>query len=229
MSATKCFGYLRVSGKGQIDGDGFPRQRAAIKAYADAHGMRVVRWFEEKGVSGTLDLENRPALQELLTALHSNGVTTVLCEKLDRLARHLVIQESILADMKRNGFEVISVTEPDMCSDDPTRVLMRQILGAFAQYEKSMIVLKLAGARERMRKKTGRCEGRKAFGHRPGEQEIIDRMRALATELIHDESKEPNYSAIAVVLNAEGVPTRAGGTWYASTVSGILARETQRT
>ena len=47
----------------------------------------------------------------------------------DRLARDLLIQESIIADLKRNGFEVISVAEPDLCSDDPSRVLMRQVLG----------------------------------------------------------------------------------------------------
>ena len=94
----EAFAYLRVSGKGQIDGDGFLRQRAAIKVYADGHGIRIVRYFEEQGVSGTKDLENRPALQEMLLALMSNGVRTVLIEKLDRLARDLMVQETIVGD-----------------------------------------------------------------------------------------------------------------------------------
>jgi hypothetical protein len=38
------------------------------------------------------------------------------------------------------------VAEPDLCSDDPSRKLIRQILGAFSEYEKTMIVLKLRGA-----------------------------------------------------------------------------------
>jgi hypothetical protein len=50
------------------------------------------------------------------------------------------------ADFEQNGFEVISVTGPDMCSDDHSRVLIGQLLGAFAQYEKAAIVLKLRGA-----------------------------------------------------------------------------------
>lgn len=37
----KAFGYLRVSGKGQVPGDGFPRQKVAIKAYADAQGIKI--------------------------------------------------------------------------------------------------------------------------------------------------------------------------------------------
>jgi DNA invertase Pin-like site-specific DNA recombinase len=215
----KAFGYLRVSGRGQVGGDGFPRQRSAIEGYAKARGVRIVKWFEEQGVSGTKDLENRPALQELLAALHSDGVKLVLIEKLDRLARDLMVQEVLLGDLRKNGFELISVAEPDLCSNDPSRKLVRQIFGAIAEYEKSMIVAKLAGARERMRKRTGRCEGRKPYGDRPGEQEVLDRMRVLATQGL-------NFTAIADLLNGEGIPTRANGAWYPATVSRILARET---
>jgi DNA invertase Pin-like site-specific DNA recombinase len=49
-------------------------------------------------------LENHPALRELLTALHADGFKLVLIEKLDRLARDLMIQESIIADLNRHGF-----------------------------------------------------------------------------------------------------------------------------
>lgn len=215
---TKAFAYLRVSGKGQLDGDGFPRQRAAIKAYAEAHNIRIVRWFQEEGVSGTRDLENRPALQELMIALHGNGTRLVLIEKLDRLARDLMVQETIIGDLRNDGFELISVAEPDLCSDDPSRKLVRQVFGAIAEYERSMIVLKLRAARQRMRTREGRCEGRKPFGSRPGEQTIVDRIRALSQQ-------GKNYSEIAEALNAEHVPTRANGNWFPATVSRILSRE----
>ena len=190
----KAFAYLRVSGKGQIEGDGFPRQKAAIKTYSDAHGIRIVRWFQEEGVSGTKDLENRPALQELMIALHANGTRLVLIEKLDRLARDLMVQETIIGDLRKHGFEIVSVAEPDLCSDDPSRKLVRQIFGAIAEYERCMIVLKLRGARLRMRAKEGRCEGRKPFGDRPGELATIQRARGLLSEGM-------NYSQIAQILN----------------------------
>ena len=61
-----AFAYLRVSGKGQVDGDGFPRQLAAIEAYAKANGLTLAKVFREQGISGTKELENRPALQALL-------------------------------------------------------------------------------------------------------------------------------------------------------------------
>lgn len=94
-----------------------------------AHNSRG--FGDDLRIGGTNDLDNRPALQELMVALLSNGVRIVLIQKLDRLARDLMVQESIVADFKRRGFQIISVIEPDLCSDDPTRTLMRQILGAF--------------------------------------------------------------------------------------------------
>jgi DNA invertase Pin-like site-specific DNA recombinase len=77
---TKCFAYCRVSGKGQIEGDGFPRQKAAIRAYAKINEFRIVRWFLEEGVSGTIETMNRPAWAEMLTALHADGVRTIVVE-----------------------------------------------------------------------------------------------------------------------------------------------------
>src|SRR5712664_2718413 len=93
----KAFGYLRVSGKAQVDGDGFPRQREAIERWASAHGVTIVKWFEERGVNGSL-LE-RPALSEMMVALMSNGVRLVIVEKLDRLARDQMVQETIVQSL----------------------------------------------------------------------------------------------------------------------------------
>ena len=216
---TKAYAYVRVSGKGQLEGDGFTRQLAAIKKYSTEQGIKISRTFREEGVSGTKDLENRPALQELIVALHSNGTKVVLVEKLDRLARDLMIQESIIADLKRHGFEIVSVTEPDLCSDDPSRTLMRQMLGAFAQYERSMIVQKLKGARQRIRTKEGRCEGRKPYGARPGEQQIIERMKTLRKQ-------GTAVDKIAAILNSEGAMPRSGTQWYATSVYRVLKAST---
>lgn len=213
---TKAFAYLRVSGKGQIDGDGFPRQLAAMKQHAKEHGIRIVKVFREEGVSGTVEGMDRPTWAEMVGAILTNGVHTILVEGLSRLARELFIQEYILRDMKQRGVTLISVTEPDLGSTDPTRVMFRQILGAVHEYEKSMIVLKLRAARTRQKAQTGRCEGRKPFGDREGEQHAIDRMRALAATRM-------SIRAIAAKLNAEGVPTRAGGAWRDAVVGRIVA------
>jgi len=211
----KAYAYLRVSGKGQVDGDGFTRQLATIKVYASAHDLKIVRVFREEGVSGTVENMNRPAWSELMATLHSNGVRTILIEKLDRLARDLMVQEAAIADLRRNGFEIISAAEPDLMANDPTRVLMRQLLGAVAQYDKNTIVLKLRGARMRKRAKDGRCEGRKPYGYYPGEHTVIERMEALRASGL-------GFDRIAAQLNAESLPTRTGGRWHGVVVNRIL-------
>ena len=222
MAMTKVFGYMRVSGKGQAadDRDGFPRQREAIQRWASQNQSTVVQWFEDT-LTGKTDLEGRPQLWAMLTAIAANGVRTVVIEKLDRLARDLMVQESILADCRRKGITIVSVMEPDICSDDPTRVLLRQMMGAFAEYERKTIVLKLRGARQRSRAKTGHCEGRKPYGALAKEREVIERMFELY-------DRGCGYTSIHKHLNAEGIKTRMGGEWYAASVMKIMKREPER-
>ena len=210
----KAFGYLRVSGKSQVEGDGFPRQRKAIEAYAKKNGFKIAQWFTEEGVSGTL--ESREALDAMLVALMSNGVDTVIVESLNRFSRDLRVQENLIHEYFTNRFTLVSATEPDMDSEDPNRVFMRQVLGAVHQLDKSNLVLKLRAARQRARVKNGRCEGRKPFGTREGESAVLSRMKELAITM--------TYKQVADALNAEGFTTRTSGQWFPGTVYNILRK-----
>ncbi|HEV2198394.1 MAG TPA: recombinase family protein [Bryobacteraceae bacterium] len=214
---TKAFAYLRVSGKGQVAGDGFPRQLAAIDVYCKTNGVAVARVYREKGVSGTLDGMDRPAWVEMVGCILANGVKTIIIEKLDRLARDLMIQEHILEDLRRRGITLISVAEPDLCSDDPSRKLMRQIMGAIAEYDRRMVVLKLRGARQRMRTRDGRCEGAKPYGARAGELETLRRIQARR-------AAGDSFQAIAAALNADNVAPRRGVRWHPYAVARIASR-----
>jgi Resolvase, N terminal domain len=80
---------------------------------------------EERRVTGTKELIDRPELSALIVALHSDGIKVVLIEALNRVACDLLVQESIMADFKCHAFEIISVAESDLCSEDPTRKLIR--------------------------------------------------------------------------------------------------------
>jgi DNA invertase Pin-like site-specific DNA recombinase len=212
---TKAFAYLRVSGKGQVKGDGFPRQLQSIKEYSAQHDIKVVQIFKEEGVTGTKESMDRPAWAAMMTALLGNGVKAVIIEKLDRLARDLMVQEATIADLAKNDITLISVAEPDLMASDPTRILMRQLMGAVAQYDKSQIVLKLRGARMRKRAAVGCCEGRKPFGRDEAERTAIARMVALRADGLA-------FDKIAVRLNREGVPTRTGKPWHGVVINRIL-------
>ena len=106
--------------------------------------------------------------------------------------------------------------------DDPTRKLIRQVLGAVAEFEKRVLVLKLRAARERVRKRTGRCEGRKPYGTHSGERVVIARMRQLRRKPV--KGRRASFAAVATSLNGEGHRNRAGRVWSAQMVHHVLAR-----
>ena len=177
----------------------------------------------DEGVSGTNDLEDRPGLAALLDRIESNGIATVLVERADRLARDLLVSEVILGQFRDRGVAIVEAdggNELTAGDGDPTRTLIRQVLGAVSQFEKSVIVLKLKAARDRIRQATGRCEGRKPFGFRAGEPETLALMRGLRRKPIGRARK--SYQKIAAALTAAGRPTRTGGAWRASTVQDVL-------
>jgi DNA invertase Pin-like site-specific DNA recombinase len=222
---TPALTYLRVSGKGQITDDGFPRQRETIERYARAAGFELVGEFCDEGVSGTKELDDREGLSDLLARIRSNGVRVVLVERADRLARDLIVGELILNQFRELGVRVIAAdagTELTASDDDPTRTLIRQVLGAVAQFENAVIVSKLKAARVRKRKATGRCEGRKPFGTKPGEAEVLGLIRQLRRKPRGGERL--SYDAIAARLNQTGVASRTGKLWAGGTVCGIVKR-----
>ena len=61
------------------------------------------------------------------------------------------------------GIELVTADSPNAFLDDgPTSKLIRQVLGAVAEFDKAMTVAKLRGARDRKRRELGKCEGRKS-------------------------------------------------------------------
>lgn len=236
---VKAVSYIRVSGKGQIEGDGLERQRTAIARFAKAAKYDVVEEFCDAGVSGTKDLANRPGLAALLDRIESNGVRVVIVERADRLARDLMVSEVILDQLARAGTKRVGAkgaTQPlgtavkvltsdgvDLSSaeDDPTRTMIRQVLGAVAQFDKSVTVLKLRAARERLRRKGQRVEGRKPYGFRADERAVLEHMRTLRSR---PRGERLSYEAIAQQLNAEGKTTRYGKPWSRAGVFQVLTR-----
>jgi len=222
---VKAYAYTRVSGATQVKKDGLTRQASAIKRYSKANGYEVVQVFREEGVSGTL--EERPALATLMVDLEQNGhgIKTVIIEKLDRLARDLMVQEAIVRDFQRHGYQLVSTAEgPDLADDDGTRKLIRQIFGAVAEYDKTMLVAKLRAARDRKRKATGRCEGPLPYGQDEHEQKVVRRIRRMRRKG-RDGKPSMTLKLICDTLNSEGIPTRRGKLWTPAQLHYILKRK----
>ena len=221
----KAYGYLRVSGQSQLTGDGFRRQKETILKYADKHKIDVAEFFEEEGISGTRGEIDRPAFQAMVSEILKNGVRTVIVEGLDRLAREYRIQETLIVYLASKNIELISartdenITEAVMA--DPMRKALVQIQGVFAELEKNLLVKKLRGAREAMRAKTGKCEGRKSYAE--AMPEVLKEIRRLRRA--RKGMPRRTYVKVAAELNAGGFKTMTGKAFSGQTVQSILHRE----
>jgi len=224
----RAYGYLRVSGIGQIRGDGFIRQQEEIERLSKATGIEIVRYYREEGVSGTADEADRPAFQEMVSAILKNGVRTIVIEGMDRLAREYRIQESLVIYLASKDITLISARTGEDVTEamqaDPMRKALIQMQGIFSELEKSMLVKKLKAARERKREQTGKCEGRKSL--KEGKPDTWREIKRLYRK--PRLGKRRSYREIAEVLNAEGHTTMAGKPFTAGNLQQIIWREQQK-
>jgi DNA invertase Pin-like site-specific DNA recombinase len=150
-------GYARVSKIDQQD------TRAQVKALKDAGCKRI---FEENASGGRWD---RPELHKALE--HLRGGDVLVIWKLDRLSRSLKDMLLILEKITEAGTGFRSLTE-HIDTTTPAGRMMLQMLGAFAEFERSMVRertrLGLQAARER-----GRIGGRRPKLKQNQREEVI--------------------------------------------------------
>ena len=140
----QIIGYRRVSSEGQ----NLDRQ---------LDGLQLDQLFEEK-ISGK-DTD-RPELQRMTE--YARKGDTVVVHSLDRLARSLLDLRKIVADLNNKGVAVRFVKEGmefDAGSEEPFKVLMLNMLGSFAEFERSLIKSRQAEG-IRLAKQRGAYKGR---------------------------------------------------------------------
>lgn len=220
----KAYAYLRVSGMTQVEGDGFPRQLETIKKFLADNSLSLAAEVRDEGVSGTVEALDRPGFSDLIELIeksrlqteHVQEVVAIVVERLDRLARTLMVQEFLLRECRDRGIKVYAADQGlvDLASDggDPTRTLIRQVLGAVAEWEKSSLVKKLYAAKQR----TGRWGGAKPYGTlNPNEARI---KRAI----LEWHGLGYGYGQIRDMLTAAGDVNRRGTNWTLTSVRDVI-------
>jgi len=218
---TPAVAYLRTSSAANVgvDKDSDKRQRAAIEAFGRRSGFTIIAEYYDAAVSGADAIDQRPGFVEMLQRLASNGAKTIIVESPDRFARDLTVQLTGHDMLKGLGISIIPASAPDYFTEDtPTAVLVRQVLGAIAQFEKASAVAKLAAARKRKREKEGKCEGRKS--HLEARPEVV----ALARKLRRKRPKGGQLSlrGVSNELAAQGFLNERGKPYAAKSVASML-------
>ena len=173
--------YTRTSSATNVDGDSKERQQLAIMQYAEREGIQIVAQASDDAVKGADPIGSRAGLSRIIDhCMNHHDVNYILVERADRFSRDQVVQEMVYLELAKQKIEVVPVDAPGYFTLDPTpsQTMIRQILGAVAQFEKDSLVLKLRGARERIRATGQKCEGRKSISERYG-KDIAQIARAL--------------------------------------------------
>ena len=227
---TDVLAYIRVSTETQVnDGYGLDIQTTSVNALAELEGLSAPLIFSDEGVSGTKDQAERPGLDDLIVHCQDVPGCTVILPKLDRLARSLAIQETLLAVLWQTGATVLSCdggenhylrTGED--PDDPTRTLIRQVLGAVAQFERGQIRLRLRAGRRRKIAAVGWAGGTEPYGWKdPAEQAVMERVDALRASKV-------KWGDIVDMLTADGIVKRNGNPWNMSELCQVFRAWTRR-
>ncbi|WP_296574953.1 recombinase family protein [Phreatobacter sp.] len=219
MGQTDAIAYFRTSSAANVgaDKDTLARQREAVDTYARLAGLKIVGEFYDAAVSGADPIDARPGFAAALERIAGNGVRTILVETANRFARDLIVQETGFRLLQERGIELVATDSPDAFMDDtPTATLIRQVLGAVAQFEKAMLVAKLRGARDRKSREAGRrVEGRKAVP-----AEVVKMARRLNRK--DRNGGRPSLRETAARLAAAGHVSPSGKPYGAESVKRML-------
>ena len=222
----QALGYARVSTDEQArEGVSLESQVARIRAYAQAKELELTDVLTDNGISGkTLE---RPALQELVQRCERGEVGHVVVVKLDRLTRRTRDLLALVDDLfLARQIELHSVSE-SLDTSTPLGRFVLTLFGGLAQMERELIGERTRSAlayKRQQRQPTSHAPyGFRANGKRHS-MDPIPRELVIVRRILEAWRAGGTYAGIARDLNAEGVPTKRGARWHASTVRGIVQR-----
>jgi site-specific DNA recombinase len=223
----KYIGYCRVSTENQKEEGTIEIQEKEIEKYSETNNLELLKIFKDEGVSGSKEPAERLGWLELIKELDRKpNIEGIIIYRLDRLARDLRIQENIIHDLHLiRKKRLISIKEADLDSTDFSRVMLRQILGSFAEYEKNLITNRLKVGRFNKAKKGEKAGGSIPFGYKnKGNKLVIDvnQKRTVRYIFYLKNTKKMSLVRIAGDLNRKQIPTARGGKWYAGTIKYML-------
>jgi len=204
------------------------RQDKTCTDYANNNGYNISHTFYDEGVSGSTNVYERPAFIDLLLHCDRNNIQHIIVEKIDRFCRDVLVQEIALKQINRDGLVLISATNGNVDETIESK-LVRQVMGAFAEYEARATATRLRVARERKAEKNkqdgittisggGKCGGRPSYSElQPELVKEAKRLRRINPKT----KKQRSYDKVAELLSDMGYTNQRGNKFNAMTIKNI--------
>lgn len=165
---TRAAIYLRVS----TDSQTTENQRRELAAVAAYRGWEVVGIYEDAGVSGAKGRDKRPEFDRLCRDATRRRYDVVMSWSVDRLGRSLQDLVGFLAELHSVGVDLF-LHQQGVDTTTPAGKAMFQMLGVFAEFERSLIRTRVVAGLDR-----ARAEG-KQLGRPKTDAEVEGRIRGL--------------------------------------------------
>ena len=217
--------YCRVSTLEQKQrGYGIDIQIRDLTLFAERQGLFVRRFYRDEAESGVK--EHRQELRQLLKDCRARRVGIVILPSLDRLSRNVRIAENLFHQFEQLGVEVLIADMPTYNGKDRKDVMIRQIREAIAEENRKDIIERLwKGRQERVRRGLP-PGGNVPYGYRRNGAGLTPDQKesALVRRIFELAARGETRSAIAKVLEADGLVRRNGKPWTRRQVSAVLVR-----
>lgn len=196
--------YYRVSTQDQ----NLENQRIRLLDYCKGRGWEVVNEYQDK-ISGLKD--HRPGLDTLLQDARKRSFNVVVAVKLDRLGRstkHLLF----LAEELHHFNVDIALTDQPIDTTSSMGQMIFTILGAVAEFERSLIIERINAGLHRARK-NGKKLGRKKKEISPEILEEIEDLRrsGWSYNKISKEMKIPKVTVYRILNSGPKSPPKKRG------------------
>jgi site-specific DNA recombinase len=204
--------YTRISTDEDHQPFSLGAQQERLQGYAGVQdGWQIVRQFNDQASGATLD---RPGLNLAFADAAAGVYELLLVWRVDRLSRNVRQLAQLVEELDKAGVALRSATEPFDTSSAAGKMML-QMLGVFAEFERTTIVERITAGMERAASQGRWVVGKVPFGYlrdkqtklihpNPAQAEVVRRIFELYT------TKQMGAEAIAKLLNAEGHRTKNG-------------------
>ncbi len=217
MSARKlAYGYNGWSGW-----TGTRIGTAAFQRFGKENGYRV-KIFQEWRPGEKRERLIGPRFVELIQTLATRETDVVIVSALHAISKDLFVQDLVVWALKRRGVEVIPINPRRHLEMGYSQHDSAHLLDILDKFDTEMRLQPAKHARTALRAEQGKVEGRKAYGERDGEQQVLNRMKELRKDGL-------SFAAIAAELQREGFQPRGSKAkrptaWQPRTINRILLR-----
>lgn len=225
-SVKRCGLYVRVSTDYQVDRQSLSVQKSLLTDYVKNRKWHVEKMFVDAGLSAKNT--DRPALQEMLQWAKAGKLDIIVVHKIDRVSRNLIDLLTLIEDLKKWNVHFVS-TSQSFDTSTPMGMLMLNILGSFAQFEREMTADRVRESMLQRARKGVWSGGQPPYGYAIGKDKqlkIESKEAKVIKQIYEDFLQNKSIRRTCYCLNATGQYNRQGKAWSLTSIRRILSSPT---